>query len=244
MRFAYRSDIGKRAKNEDYCYVPEDGGPMLLIVADGMGGHNAGMLASHMAVQTVSERMKQGGFFNTDALIRHAVAYANTVIYHFALERAECRGMGTTIVLAVVEGGEYIAANIGDSRLYHYYQARQSIRQVTVDHSFVATLVASGEITPEQAQTHPKRNIITRALGTREQEKLDLFHEKWDKGDILMLCSDGLYTAVRERQLVDILRQDVDLEHKCSMLVDLALNADASDNVTVVLALNDGEVGE
>lgn len=242
MRFAYQSEIGKRAKNEDFCYVPNDGDPILFIVADGMGGHNAGMLASKMAVETVSERMRQGGFFNTDALIRHSVAYANTVIYHYAQERMECRGMGTTIVLAVVEEAEYIAANIGDSRLYHYHQARQVIHQVTVDHSFVATLVASGEITPEQAQTHPKRNIITRALGTRESEKLDLFHNKWDKNDILMLCSDGLYTAVRERQIADILRLDAALDKKCSMLVDLALKGDTSDNVTVVLALNDGEV--
>lgn len=244
MRYASCSHIGQRMRNEDCYYTPEPGTLALVMVADGMGGHNAGMRASGLAIECIGERMQQPSLFHMDIRIRNAVMYANSVIYHHSQTEEGCRGMGTTITLAVLEKERYTAANMGDSRLYHYYAKTGILRQVTEDHSYVALLVANGQITREAAAIHPQRNIITRALGTREKEKLDLFHERWGREDILLLCSDGLYVGLEEESIQKVLSGEGNLESKAEELVRRSLEADASDNVTVVLALNDEGVGE
>jgi protein phosphatase len=146
--------------------------------------------------------------------------------------------MGTTLTLAMLFPDQYIAANIGDSRLYYF--DGWSITQVTHDHSLVAVLVANGEITLEEANVHPQRNIITRALGTSEHEEADFFQRRWVKDDVLLLCSDGLYGSVTDEEMEDALRKDVPLTEICDELVSRALSAGATDNVTVVLARNEG----
>lgn len=239
MKYASKTHIGRRQRNEDHSYVPEPGDLGLVMVADGMGGHNAGMRASTLAIQCIQDRMKQNSLFHMDMRVRNAVAYANSVIYRSAQTDEGCRGMGTTITLAVLEKNRYTAANMGDSRLYHFNAADGSLRQVTKDHSYVALLVANGEITEEQAAIHPQRNIITRALGTREKERLDLFHEHWNREDILLLCTDGLTGGLPPETIRKILAEHQSLAEKAEKLIQQALEADGSDNVTVVLALND-----
>jgi len=243
MKYACRSDAGQRPRNEDHYYAPQQDEAALVIVADGMGGHNAGMVASRLAVETVTACLN-GNHSPGDDRIREAIARANEIIYWGAQREDACRGMGTTITLAVLEPHRYIAANIGDSRVYHYAAAQNSLRQITQDHSYVAALVASGEITWREAARHPQRNIITRALGTREKETPDLFHGAWEMGDVLLLCSDGLHGALAEDDILQILSQNgLALDEKCQWIVEAALRRDATDNVTAVLAQNDGEGG-
>lgn len=241
MRYSAISEKGHRLKNEDCYYIPCDERPGLVLVADGMGGHKGGMRASAMAVDTISSLVEEGSAKNTETLLTKAVRGANRKIYDTAAQDPECRGMGTTAVMAYLKPEHYHAANVGDSRLYHYNKVE--LKQISRDHSFVAALVASGEITKAQAAKHPQRNIITRALGTNRDERVDLFFENWEPGDILLLCSDGMYSAIDEDEIYSILDSDKDLDTKCQMLVDAALAGGSTDNITVVLACNE-EVNE
>ena len=239
MIYAARSVTGKRANNEDSVFVPKGGEISLAIVADGMGGHSAGNVASAIAVETVASELKKGGPGSPAALVTNAVNHANTAIYEYAKAHPECRGMGTTLVMALLFNTRFIAANVGDSRLYHYHVGK--LRQVTVDHSYVAELVASGYITKEEAARHPRRNLITRALGTQACERVDLFECEWEAGDVLLLCSDGLYSELEDHDLVRALEKNDTLDAACAALVELALASGSRDNVSVVLVKN-GEV--
>ena len=239
MIYAARSVTGKRANNEDSVFVPKGGEISLAIVADGMGGHSAGNVASAIAVETVASELKKVGPGSPAALVTNAVNHANTAIYEYAKAHPECRGMGTTLVMALLFNTRFIAANVGDSRLYHYHVGK--LRQVTVDHSYVAELVASGYITKEEAARHPRRNLITRALGTQACERADLFECEWEAGDVLLLCSDGLYSELEDHDLVRALEKNDTLDDACAALVELALASGSRDNVSVVLVKN-GEV--
>lgn len=243
MKYACRSDAGQRPRNEDHCYAPSPCQTALVIVADGMGGHKGGTVASRLAVETVVACLNSGATPG-EGRIREAIARANEIIYRGAQQESACRGMGTTITLAVLERQRYIAANVGDSRVYHYRAADHTLHQVTRDHSYVAALVASGQITWREAAHHPHRNVITRALGTREQETPDLFHGAWAVGDVLLLCSDGLHGVLTQDDILQLLsRSDLDLNEKCRQIVEAALRRDATDNITAVLAENDAEGG-
>ncbi len=238
MIYAGISEQGKRERNEDMLFLPNKGEVSLVIVADGMGGHNAGRTASRIAVETASARVIHGGGLPPETLLREAAQEANQAIYDHAHKVRECRGMGTTMVMALLFRSHYVVANIGDSRLYHYKDDR--LFQITKDHSYVAEMVAAGYITPEQALTHPQRNIITSALGAREMEKMDVFDNAWKENDILLLCSDGLYTALESREMARVLKEEQDLQTACSTLVQLA-SYGSSDNITVVLVKNNEE---
>ncbi len=243
MKYAFCTNTGRRLRNEDSLYVPTPRDiTQLVAVADGMGGHAAGIRASTLAVEGVSELLclKHLGN-NGEAELRQAVQRVNLSIYRHAQAEDGCRGMGTTLTAAILQPENYIVANVGDSRLYHF--DGETIAQVTVDHSLVAVLVQSGAITMQEAAQHPQRNIITRALGTGAYEEVDLFLRSWAQGDILLLCSDGLHGSVSDFEMESALKQDVSLEERCNRLVQLALNAGATDNVTVVLAQQDQEVG-
>ncbi|MBQ7113714.1 MAG: Stp1/IreP family PP2C-type Ser/Thr phosphatase [Clostridia bacterium] len=239
MIYAARSVTGKRANNEDSVYVPKYGEISLAIVADGMGGHSAGNVASALAVEHVAAELRKGGSGSPAGLVKNAVNRANTAVYQYAGSHPECRGMGTTLVLALIFKTRFIAANVGDSRLYHYHGGK--LTQITVDHSYVAELLASGYITKEEALHHPRRNLITRALGTRANEKVDVFECAWEENDILLLCSDGLYSELDDRTMVEMIEKHSNLENACDALVKLALNAGSTDNISVVLVKN-GEV--
>jgi len=240
MQYASRTETGRRLRNEDNCYIPrsEDRTP-LVAVADGMGGHAAGVRASTLAIGGIMERIA-GRVLSDDAAdaILHAVEQVNLSIYRHAQEEEGCRGMGTTLTLAVLQEGEYIAASVGDSRLYQF--DGQTLSQITTDHSLVAVLVSRGAITAAEAAHHPQRNIITRALGTSAYEEIDIFRESWKPGDILLLSSDGLHGVLSDEKMAEILRRDVPLQEACDALVELALQEGSMDNVTAVLVRLEG----
>jgi serine/threonine protein phosphatase PrpC len=237
MRYASSTFIGNRRRNEDCYYTPSVGAPPLILVADGMGGHCAGDVASKMAVKIIVEEISKGDLKAPESAIRNAIDTANRTMFDRASVNYEYNGMGTTVVLALLFRDKFLAANVGDSRLYHF--DGKSLMQVSKDHSYVEEMVTAGKITKEQAARHPQRNIITRALGTQSNEQADLFERAWTGGDILLLCSDGLYEALDDGTIEDILSAGGDIEGICKSLIDKAILRGCSDNVTVVLAVNE-----
>ena len=237
MIYASTSEKGKRYQNEDTLFVPSRGEMALFIVADGMGGHNAGSVASRLATDTVEAAVRKGGIATPEDLLKSALKEANRAVLEYANSDKNCRGMGTTMVAALVFQTKYVVANVGDSRLYHFHGG--ALTQVTRDHSYVAELVEAGEITREEAAVHPRRNIITRALGTRGEERVDIFKREWARDDILFLCSDGLYGVLDDREMERILGlADDDLQDACDTLVEFALYGGSTDNISVILIKN------
>lgn len=238
MKYAALSVTGKRVANEDSVYIPGEQGAHVAIVADGMGGHKAGSLASSMAVEAIVEYLDSAAKRDESAL-KSAVSKANSAVYDHSRKNEDCRGMGTTAVVVLPAEKSFIAANIGDSRLYHYSDGK--LKQITRDHSYVEELVRLGYITKEQAAVHPKRNIITKALGTSPEEVPDIFSHKWKKGDMLLLCSDGFHGSVSEEEAARILKEETNLTEACDSLVNNALYGGSTDNISVVLVLNEEE---
>lgn len=239
MKYAYHTDIGKRLRNEDHFHVPTTGDSVPFVaVADGMGGHAAGFRASELAIEGLCELLQEDVLLNPVGQLRRIVQKVNQTIYLHAHTEDGCRSMGTTLTLALLLDGRYIAVNVGDSRLYHYDGT--TLEQITVDHSLVAILVENGEITQEEAYHHPQRNIITRALGTRAYETIDVFDKTWDAGDLLLLCSDGLHGTLTDEHIRGVLDCGLSLEQTCELLIERSLRAGATDNITVVLAQYEG----
>ena len=205
--------------------------PNLFIVADGMGGHNAGDFASRYAVECFLSYIKNS---KPDALIRmvdEGIKYANKKIMEKAAEDENLRGMGTTMVVAYIEEGQLFVANIGDSRLY---LLDKQINQVTEDHSFVATLVRAGELTPAEARVHPDKNVITRAVGAAENAKVDFFEVDLEPGDQILMCSDGLSNMVEDEVLYDIVKNTY-IGDVVDGLIDEAKRNGGSDNIAVIV---------
>ncbi len=240
MIYAAISECGRRERNEDCVFIPQHKEISLALVADGMGGHSSGNVASRLAAESVVKELKKGGSAPLVTRIENAVKNSNQTLISYVAEHPECHGMGTTMTLAMVFHSYYIAANIGDSRLYHYDGLR--LKQITADHSYVAELLAANYITKEQAQSHPKRNVITRAIGISSAVKVDLFERPWNEGDILLLCTDGLYTAVDEREIERVLWEEADLNRACKTLYSIASLGGSMDNISVVLVKNQEEV--
>ncbi len=223
-----------RKNNEDAMLVKEKDGMALLVIADGMGGHNAGEVASGMAVMCICEYVFDHPEDEPGNVLRAAVRYANNAIYERAKNNAAHRGMGTTITAALIKSGRVTIANVGDSRVYRMSQG--SLEQITVDHSYVQQLVQRGVITPEEAKTHPRRNLITRSVGITARVKTDVFHGGLRSGDVMLLCSDGLTSHVNDKDIEKILNEDCMLTDKIENLKTQALNAGGSDNITIILA--------
>lgn len=235
MRVFGKTDVGLVRKiNQDFIfYSRESVGafPNLFIVADGMGGHNAGDFASRYAVECFLSYIKNS---KPDALIRmvdEGIKYANKKIMEKAAEDENLRGMGTTMVVAYVEDGQLFVANIGDSRLY---LLDKQINQVTEDHSFVATLVRAGELTPAEARVHPDKNVITRAVGAAENAKVDFFEVDLEPGDQILMCSDGLSNMVEDEVLYDIVKNTY-IGDVVDGLIDEAKRNGGSDNIAVIV---------
>lgn len=235
MRVFGKTDVGLVRKiNQDFIfYSRESVGafPNLFIVADGMGGHNAGDFASRYAVECFLSYIKNS---KPDALIRmvdEGIKYANKKIMEKAAEDENLRGMGTTIVVAYIEDGQLFVANIGDSRLY---LLDKQINQVTEDHSFVATLVRAGELTPAEARVHPDKNVITRAVGAAENAKVDFFEVDLEPGDQILMCSDGLSNMVEDEVLYDIVKNTY-IGDVVDGLIDEAKRNGGSDNIAVIV---------
>ena len=227
-----------RSSNQDACAYavlgPRRGWG---VVCDGMGGANAGDIASKMAVETFGEYMEKlksvlPHFREGDLLVK-AAEEANAAIFRRAKSDPACDGMGTTMVGALVWEKNLWVVNVGDSRAYLI--RREEIRRLTRDHSVVEDLVARGKVTPEQARRHPQRNLITRALGTTPRVKADLFRETVHKGDILLLCSDGLPGEVTDEEICRDILAGGTPEEMADRLLDRTLKRGAPDNVTIVL---------
>jgi len=239
MKYSALTEKGRREHNEDCLFIPRGGEVPLAVVAAGMGGHRAGSTASAMAVDTLVREIKKGGLARPQEIIAHAVDTTNRAVYEYAGKNRECRGMGTTLVMAMPFRSHYIAASVGDSRLYHYDGA--ALRQITRDHSYVQELLDAGYITKEQAAVHPRRNVITRAIGTSAKEQADIFTLEWGRGDVLLLCTDGLYSALEDMEMARILREENDMGAACGRLVEEAYYGGSTDNITVALIRNEEE---
>ncbi len=235
MKIFSATDIGqKRQMNQDYIYTsaePVGNLPNLFVVADGMGGHNAGDFASRYGVSVLVETVKKDKNFNPVKILRGGIEAANREILEQASENDSMAGMGTTMVAATVVGGYAYVANVGDSRLY---VAGSSLRQITQDHSLVAEMVRLGELKPEEAVNHPDKNIITRAVGTSEDVKIDFFDVKLEPGDQILICSDGLTNMVTDRDIYEILRSGPG-EDRAQELVDQANANGGKDNIAVIV---------
>ena len=199
-----------------------------------MGGHAAGDLASRVCVETAVSSIEGSGQTETIPILAEAVQKANRAVLKKAAEKPEYAGMGTTIVAAVIDGNTLYVANVGDSRLYLIDDDR--IDQITLDHSLVAEMVRSGRISPEQMRNHPEKNIITRAVGGEENVEVDFFDVGLHKGDVVLLCSDGLTNMVEDEQIFRIVRREKTLRDAGQKLISAANSAGGRDNISVVLA--------
>jgi len=226
-----RTDVGKvRRQNEDAAWLDEKLG--IYVVADGMGGHLAGEVASAMAIDAV-KRMAKTHDIASISVLRETVCAAHEAICARARENKSCSGMGTTIC-AMWRGGHYMyIAHVGDSRIYRLRGGR--LEQITQDHSLVEELVRAGIISREEARTHPRRNIITRALGTPGENAPDLLAADMEKGDLWLLCTDGLSGMVSDEEMARVLCGGGSLDQMADTLLEKALDAGGRDNVTLIL---------
>lgn len=231
------TDIGEyRRINQDYvfCELNAIGRlPNLFIVADGMGGHNAGDYASRFCVEFFTEYIKNSDIESPIALIEEAIRVTNDKLYEKAKQQSEYEGMGTTFVVATICENIMYVANIGDSRLY---VIGKEMRQITEDHSLVQAMVKTGELDRDEARVHPNKNIITRALGTNETAQPDYFEVDLVDGDIVMLCSDGLTNMLSDDVIEQIIRENADEPKLASeTLVKQANLCGGKDNITVIV---------
>lgn len=232
-----KTDIGKRRQlNQDFVSATDT--PVgvlenLYIVADGMGGHNAGDFASRYTVETVLREIKNSAEKKPFRIMGKAIRTANEFIRMKAREDVSMYGMGTTIVVATIEDHQLQVANVGDSRLYII--GKDGIRQITRDHSLVEEMVRMGGMTPEVARNHPDKNIITRAIGARDSVEVDFFSEELVPGDIVLMCSDGLTNMLEDKEIEEICCMDISLEDMAIRLIEGANNNGGKDNIAVVL---------
>ena len=247
LNFGAYSDKGMvRQINEDSFYVPSeinDNRILLFIVADGMGGHMAGEVASKEAVDAVVryisenyEKEASNVRSNLINLINESILYANKQIYEKSLSDLNLSGMGTTFAIALIHNESLYIGHVGDSRIY--LLRKNSLFQLTRDHSYVEELVSSGTITREEAANHPQKNIITRALGTEEIVEIDICVRKIYKNDTLILCTDGLTNMVDEETIKATVENEEPSLEAAKKLVALANQTGGTDNITVVIVNN------
>ena len=231
-KYGSRTDIGSvREQNEDSLIVRSP----LFVVADGMGGHAAGEVASEIAVRTIEELAPDHA--DAEALGR-AVEAANRDIINAALEGKGREGMGTTVTAAILEGNRLVIAQVGDSRAYLLHNGQLS--QLTRDHSLMANMIEAGQITPEEARFHPSRSVITRALGNDPDTVPDLYEINVEEGDRLLLCSDGLYSMLEDDEIAAVMRRVPDPQRCATTLTNGAIAAGGFDNITVIIADAEG----
>ncbi len=235
MKIAALSHVGKvRTVNEDSIFVHDECAPVYMLVADGMGGHAAGEIASSTTCHAIKEYIDglKAESLSEDQ-IREAVEYANQKLRDEMDKNSELKGMGTTLTLASFDEDSIIFAQVGDSRAYHNQGG--CVKKITKDHTYVQHLIDSGVIKKGAADDYPFKNIITRAVGMKEID-VDFFQANWEKDDIILLCSDGLSNYTNEELLSKILSQEISLEEKAQRLIDIALDGGGKDNISVILA--------
>lgn len=223
-----------RKNNEDTILADAELG--LAVVADGIGGQEAGEVASAIAVSMVAEKIKeQAHYFSADVL-KEAFFQANHAIFSLGKKDGAKYGMGTTMTAAWFNPREILLVHVGDSRAYLLH--KKEIRLLTNDHSLAGEMVKDGSLTPAEAARHPQRNVLTRSLGHETLVKVDELHLPWQENDYLLLCSDGLYSLVEEAELTEIIHGATDLQTACYELIDTALSRGGYDNISAVLVRN------
>lgn len=231
------TDVGKRRElNEDYIYTSDKmigNLSNLFIVADGMGGHNAGDYASRYTVEKVIETVEElENERDIEEIMQEAIYRANAYIYEKARTDIKLSGMGTTLVIASIKNQEVLVANIGDSRMY---VINKNITQITKDHSLVEEMVTMGGLDKEAARNHPDKNIITRAIGVKEFVLADFFEVKLEKEDKILLCTDGLTNMLNDDEIHRIVQSNEDVETAAKALIVAANEKGGRDNIAVVL---------
>jgi serine/threonine protein phosphatase PrpC len=247
VRFAGDTNVGmKRAHNEDSLYLPES--ERLAIVADGMGGHASGEVASKLAVETIAGffkttqdeqqltwpfKMDRGHRYDINRLVT-AIKLANLKIHEQAQRDPNCHGMGTTVLSTLFLDDALIVGHVGDSRLYR--QRESAFEQLTEDHSLLNDYIKMKHLSPDEIAAFPHKNVIVRALGMRDTVQVDIHVDSPRMGDVYVLCSDGLSGMVADEQIAEICRADKDLDAICEELISVANKNGGLDNVTVVAA--------
>lgn len=243
MKVFAKSDLGKaRELNEDSYIIPKEEEELkLYMLADGMGGYNGGEIASKLAIESAKKYLISNfdqiphDRGNIEELIRSSMEYANMIVYEKSKEDSELEGMGTTLEICLIYGNKVYIGHVGDSRVYRV--RRNIIRKLTTDHSYVEKLVKEGTITREEAEHHPKKNMLMKALGCTAYVEPDIITKGFLKEDILLLSSDGLTNMVTNQEIYDIVTKDV--YNATEILVNKANEYGGYDNITVVIVYND-----
>ena len=235
MNYGTVSITGKvRDKNEDNYLVSDRGKIHIVAVADGMGGHKAGDVASSTAIKVI----KNYDFGINDIVgdVKDCINIVNDKILKKSNNHPEYKGMGTTLTLGIINNNYLVLGHIGDSRAYLYHN--DFLEQITDDHSYVADLLRQGVITEEEAENHPKKNLLLRALGLEEEVEIDIIEQELSDQEILLLCSDGLTNMKNDEQIQSVLSKDLKLQEQAELLSDKANAAGGYDNITAVLYQN------
>lgn len=234
-----KTDKGrKRSNNQDSIFVsdtPVGPLPNLFIVADGMGGHAAGDFASRFAISVVIDFIRKSTVHNPISLLKRALVFASNELFKEAEKDKEKMGMGTTMVAAVLTGRTLYVANIGDSRLYVVNDRTNKINQITMDHSLVEELIRSGQLERNKGRNHPEKNIITRAMGSRDEAMPDFFEVELEDGDKVLMCSDGLSNMVEDDEIRDIVLDNSSLDDAVFSLISRANYYGGNDNISVII---------
>lgn len=233
MKWSKLSHIGMvRKTNEDNSYVCDD--LSLLAVADGMGGHKAGEIASKLALDALVSKLRENSHSDPAEALMEAFRHANTTVFSYAQQDSEkYRGMGTTLTAALPRGNKIYIAHVGDSRVY--LVRKDEIKLLTSDHSLVNEMVKSGGITIEEAENHPQRNVLTRAIGTSPTVEVDVNIEPVIKGDVILLCTDGLSNLLNLDEMKNMAGEKESLTARAEHMIEQALDRGGDDNITVIL---------
>ena len=236
IKTAYLTDTGrKRQLNEDYVYAsekPVGNLPNLFIVADGMGGHKAGDYASEFTVNTMVKEIEISFEKNPSIIFQKAISVANKKLREIAANDISKKGMGTTVVAATCMGKYLQVANVGDSRLY---VVNDTITQITTDHSYVEEMIRRGSLVREDARSNPNKNIITRAVGAKNDIQVDIYVVELKPGDLLLMCSDGLSNMLEDEEMRMIIKRQRDIVEMAEELVKAANENGGKDNISVIL---------
>lgn len=236
MKACAMTDTGRvRSANQDYVYASTEAVgvlPNLFLVADGMGGHQAGDYASRYIAENLVAFLKQEPETRIVPLLREGILKVNGMLYQKSLEMTELNGTGTTLVTAVIDDSAMVVANVGDSRLY---LVRNHLKQITKDHSFVEELVSLGQLERGSRDYHEKKNIITRAVGTEDKLEIDFFEVSLEPGDYVLMCSDGLSNMLEDAEIEEIICSELELSEKAEKLITVANDNGGKDNIAVVL---------
>ncbi|WP_407268007.1 Stp1/IreP family PP2C-type Ser/Thr phosphatase [Radiobacillus sp. PE A8.2] len=244
MNTYFMTDTGQvRSHNEDAGGVFINAHKQVLVViADGMGGHKAGDVASKMAITSLSEKWQKSEELllpeDTEVWLKDSISEINQNLFNYAQEHEDCMGMGTTIVAAICTSEYITIAHIGDSRCY--LQNNQGFQQITEDHSLVNELVRSGQISKDDAEHHPRKNVLLKALGTEQHVEADVRSIGWEKDDLLLLCSDGLSNKINDEELSEKVKSPSNLEDVANQFISLANERGGEDNISIALVHYDG----